>query len=69
VEGSDKTTPPKIIIFSTIDIDKKEAQEHLHKNGVAPIAKITDIVHLEEIPVLGTGKTDYKILRKMTEEL
>jgi long-chain-fatty-acid--[acyl-carrier-protein] ligase len=69
VEGSYKPTPPKIIICSNLDIDSKDAQEHLDKYGVAPIAKITDIVHLEEIPVLGTGKTDYKILRKMAEEL
>jgi hypothetical protein len=37
-------------------------------NGVAPIARIKRIVELEEIPVLGTGKTDYKVLRKMLEE-
>ncbi|NPA36387.1 MAG: AMP-binding protein [Chlorobi bacterium] len=68
VEGTDKTNPPQIVLFTTIDIDKKEAQEYLQKNGVAPIAKITDIVHIDEIPVLGSGKTDYKILKRMIEE-
>ncbi len=65
VEGSDNTTPPQIVVFSTKKIDKQEAQSHLMKNGVAPIAKITSIVILNEIPVLGTGKTDYKVLKAM----
>lgn len=63
VEGSDKTTPPQIVVFTTKEIDKQEAQSYLHKNGVAPIAKITAIVAIDEIPVLGTGKTDYKVLK------
>lgn len=37
-------------------------------HGVAPIAKIKRIVEMEAIPVLGTGKTDYKVLRKIIEE-
>jgi len=68
VEGSDKTTPPQIVLFSSCPIELNEANNYLLKNGVAPIAKIKRIVVLEEIPVLGTGKTDYKVLRKMIEE-
>ncbi len=67
VEGSDKTTPPKIVVFTTKEMDKQEIQSYLHKNGVAPIAKITDIITIDEIPVLGTGKTDYKVLKGMVE--
>jgi long-chain-fatty-acid--[acyl-carrier-protein] ligase len=65
VTGTDKTVPPQIVVFSTKNIDKQEAQQHLFKNGIAPIAKITEIRHIDEIPVLGTGKTDYKILEAM----
>jgi hypothetical protein len=32
---------------------------------VAPIARIKRIIEVDEIPLLGTGKTDYKVLRKM----
>jgi hypothetical protein len=27
--------------------------------------RVDEVVRLEAIPVLGTGKTDYKVLRKM----
>jgi hypothetical protein len=27
--------------------------------------KIAEIIKVDEIPVLGTGKTDYKVLKKM----
>ncbi|MDP1623203.1 MAG: AMP-binding protein [Bacteroidales bacterium] len=68
VEGSDKTTPAQIVLFTTLHITLDEINNYLLKNGVAPIAKIKRIIELAEIPILGTGKTDYKVLRKMIEE-
>ena len=68
VEGSDKTTPAQIVVFTTLHINLDEINNYLLKNGVAPIAKIRQIIEMDEIPVLGTGKTDYKVLRKMLEE-
>jgi len=67
VEGSDKATPVQIVLFTTLPLNLDEINEYLMNNGVAPIAKIKRIVELDEIPVLGTGKTDYKVLRKMLE--
>jgi long-chain-fatty-acid--[acyl-carrier-protein] ligase len=67
VEGSDKTTPAQIVVFTTLGINLDEINDYLSKNGVARIARIKRIVELDEIPVLGTGKTDYKVLRKMLE--
>ena len=68
VEGSDKTTPAQIVLFTTRRINLDETNNYLSQNGVAPIARIKRIIELDEIPVLGTGKTDYKVLRKMVEE-
>jgi long-chain-fatty-acid--[acyl-carrier-protein] ligase len=68
VEGSDKTTPPQIVLFSTLPVNLDEINKYLLSNGVAPIAKIRRIIEIDEIPVLGTGKIDYKVLRKMIEE-
>jgi long-chain-fatty-acid--[acyl-carrier-protein] ligase len=67
VEGSDKTTPPQIVLFTTLPVNLDEINRYLMTNGVAPIAKIKRIMELDEIPVLGTGKIDYKVLRKMIE--
>ena len=69
VEGSDETAPAQIVLFTTNQINLDEANSYLLKSGVAAIAKIRRIIHLDEIPVLGTGKTDYKVLRKMIEEV
>lgn len=68
VEGTDKTTPGQIVLFTTLSVGLDEINDFLLKNGVAPIAKIKHIILLDEIPILGTGKTDYKVLRKMIEE-
>jgi long-chain-fatty-acid--[acyl-carrier-protein] ligase len=67
VEGSDKSQPPRIALFTKDNIDLKEANEHLLKNGVAPIAKLREVISIDEIPVLGTGKTDYKVLKALLE--
>jgi long-chain-fatty-acid--[acyl-carrier-protein] ligase len=67
VEGSDQTTPAQIVLFTTNQISLDEVNSYLSQNGVAPIARIKSIIELAEIPVLGTGKTDYKVLRKMLE--
>ena len=68
VEGSDKVNPPQIVLFTTLPINIDEINNYLLTHGVASIAKIKRIVEMEAIPVLGTGKTDYKVLRKMIEE-
>jgi acyl carrier protein len=68
VEGSDKTTPAQIVLFTTLSISPEEVNNHLSQNGVAPVARIRRIIEMDEIPVLGTGKTDYKVLKKMLED-
>jgi long-chain-fatty-acid--[acyl-carrier-protein] ligase len=67
VEGSDKTTPAQIVLFTTLNINLEDVNNYLSENGVAPLARIKRIVEIDEIPVLGTGKTDYKVLRKRIE--
>jgi long-chain-fatty-acid--[acyl-carrier-protein] ligase len=68
VEGSDKLTPAQIVLFTILPLNLDEINDYLLNNGVAPIAKIKRIIEIDEIPVLGTGKTDYKVLQKMIEE-
>ncbi len=68
VEGSDKTNPADIVLFTTKEIDLIEANKYLLSNGVAAIAKIKRTEQIDEIPVLGTGKINYKELRALIEE-
>ncbi len=64
VEGSDKVSPPQIVLFCSKPIALTEANETLRKNNAPPIAKISRIELMDEIPLLGTGKVDYKKLRE-----
>lgn len=67
IEGSDKIQPADIVLFTTKDIDLIEANKYLLENGVAAIAKIKRIETIAEIPVLGTGKVNYKELKAKIE--
>ncbi|MGQ1787729.1 AMP-binding protein [Saccharicrinis sp. GN24d3] len=65
VEGSDEGKVPQIVLYTTKPIGIKEANECLRENNAPPIAKITRVELLESIPLLGTGKVDYKVLKEM----
>ena len=59
----------RIVLFS----DKQDAEpgpliEWAHAQGAPEIAVPKKVVPLREIPVLGTGKTDYIALQRLAEE-
>ncbi|HQM88312.1 MAG TPA: hypothetical protein PLC01_10740, partial [Methylotenera sp.] len=57
-----------IILFTTDPELKREDLQIVAKNTGSPeIAIARKIVRVEEIPVLGTGKTDYVTLKQMAE--
>ena len=64
VEGSDAVDPPVIVLFATHPIDRGEANAHLRARGASPLIQISSVHLIETIPVLGTGKVDYKILKQ-----
>jgi long-chain-fatty-acid--[acyl-carrier-protein] ligase len=65
VEGSDSVEPPQIVLFTKVELDITEVNKYLRSTGFSNLIKIHTICTLEEIPVLGTGKTDYKVLKAM----
>lgn len=60
LENDGKVT---IVVFTTFDIALDEINEYIHAHGVSNLVKIARVDRLDMIPVLGTGKTDYKILK------
>jgi acyl-[acyl-carrier-protein]-phospholipid O-acyltransferase/long-chain-fatty-acid--[acyl-carrier-protein] ligase len=57
-----------IILFTTDTALKREDLKIVAKNlGSPEIAVARKIVVIEEIPLLGTGKTDYVSLKRMAE--
>jgi len=63
VEGNDQIDPPQIALFTTIPIELSEANTFLRQSGFSSIGKIHQVVIIDEIPLLGSGKIDYKILK------
>ena len=68
VEGSDKGKEPVVCLFSTKELDLSEVNKYLRESGVASIAKIREIRMVDEIPMLGSGKTNYRALKEMLEK-
>ena len=67
VEGVD--APGRwIVLFTTLDISLKQANDILAEAGLRGVMRLDAVERIEAIPVLGTGKTDYKVLRKLVAD-
>jgi long-chain-fatty-acid--[acyl-carrier-protein] ligase len=67
VEGID--APARwIVLFSTRELTLAEANAALAQAGLRGVMRLDAVQRIEAIPVLGTGKTDYKVLRKLVAE-
>lgn len=64
-EGEDR---PKLVLFTTFSIDKEKVNSYLSKAGFARIVKISKAVQLEEIPMTGTGKVQFRRLNELAKE-
>jgi len=65
VEGIDTTEGTRIVLFSTEPISLRDANAVLHQEGFRGVMRLNGTRQVATIPVLGTGKTDYKVLREM----
>ena len=63
VEGIETPTGRKIVLFTTIDLALADANALLTAAGFRGIMRLDEVRKIASIPVLGTGKTDYKVLR------
>jgi long-chain-fatty-acid--[acyl-carrier-protein] ligase len=65
VEGIETADGPRIALFSTEPISVRDANSILQKEGFHGVMHLDEVRNIGAIPVLGTGKTDYKLLRAM----
>ena len=63
VEG-DKTF---LILFTTYDVEKSYVNSILNEAGFSRLIKINQIKLIDEIPIMGTGKIDYRFLQNLIE--
>jgi long-chain-fatty-acid--[acyl-carrier-protein] ligase len=65
VEGVETEGGRRIVLFSTEALEVREANKVLEKEGFRGVMRLDEVRRVPSIPVLGTGKTDYKVLRGM----
>ncbi len=68
VEATPTDERPEIVLFTTLAITREEANGKIKEAGLSPLHNIRIMRKIDAIPVLGTGKTDYKLLQKMLVE-
>jgi len=63
VEGIETSDGRRIVLFTTAEIKLAEANALLTQAGFRGIMRLDEVLRIEAIPLLGTGKVDYKVLR------
>ncbi len=65
LEAKEEDGMVTIVAFTTLDLSVDECNEYIHTHGASNLVKIARIQKIDTIPVLGTGKTDYKQLKSL----
>ncbi|MGL4552535.1 MAG: AMP-binding protein, partial [Gemmataceae bacterium] len=65
VEGVEVEGGRRVVLFTTEGVTLREANGLLHAAGHRGVMRLDEVRRVDRIPVLGTGKTDYKVLRAM----
>ena len=55
----------QIVLFTTFPLSQREAAQILLDDGMRGVMRLDEVRQLPAIPVLGTGKTDYRTLRQL----
>ncbi len=53
---------PEIVLFAVADVDREAANAAIRAGGLSGLHNIRRVIGVEELPLLGTGKTDYRAL-------
>lgn len=65
VEGVETPDGRRVVLFTTEPITVRDANAILQGEGHRGVMRLDEVRQVEKLPVLGTGKTDYKVLRAM----
>ena len=65
VEATPVESNPELVLFTIRDISREAANAAIRDAGLSPIHNIRLVRRVEKIPLLGTGKTDYRALKVM----
>ncbi len=67
VEGVETPAGRRVVLFTVEDLTVQAANAILQDDGFRGVMRLDEVRRVDKVPVLGSGKTDYKVLRKMVE--
>ncbi len=62
IEATPDHERPEIVLFTVRDLERNLVNRILRNSGLSPLHNIRRVIKIDSIPVLGTGKTDYRSL-------
>jgi len=63
VEAVGTSDNPEIVLFTPLPLEREELNRAIREAGLSPLHHVRRVIRVPAIPVLGTGKTDYRGLR------
>ena len=60
VDAAGSPDNPEVVLYSVRDVDRETVNGFLRAAGFSPLYYVRRVVQVPAIPVLGTGKTDYR---------
>lgn len=67
VAGGDEEYP-EIVLFTTRPIAREKANYLLRSTGLSGLHNIRRVIQVNELPLLGTGKCDYRALQELLQQ-
>ena len=64
-KGAEGEARPTLTLFTSTQTTAETANHILRESGFPHLVSISNVVKLKELPLLGSGKTDYQELKKM----
>lgn len=68
VKAANPDSQPELVLFSAVDVTRQQVNEVIRGAGLSPLHNIRKVIAIDSIPVLGTGKTDYRQLRELLQQ-
>jgi long-chain-fatty-acid--[acyl-carrier-protein] ligase len=56
---------PELVLFTTLDIEREQVNRCIRQAGLSGLHNIRRVIKLPEIPLLGTGKPNYRALKDL----
>jgi long-chain-fatty-acid--[acyl-carrier-protein] ligase len=66
-KGTEGDARPTLTLFTSVDVSAEAANTILHQAGFPHLVSIANVRRLQDLPLLGSGKTDYQELKRLLD--